>query len=123
MSLQKRIERLEDSIPEGEEVLLFTKNGDRVDGTITRKPTADQPGEAQMADGTVRPIEYEKNWQSSRVIVSYKYEQGPDTILRMRCGKVTCVIFVGIPEGHFQKGNDDTKRSVDSESGNTNTEA
>lgn len=124
MSLEKRVERLENSIPEDGEVMLFTRKGERVDGIVTRKPTADQPGEAQMADGTVRPIEYEKNWQSSKVIVSHEYdEQVDDPALRVRCGKTTHVVIVGIPEGYFSQGNDDTKRGVSNELGESNTEA
>lgn len=70
MNLQNRIEKLEkDSqidVPAGAK--LYDGDGVQVDATIIKIPGTQAYGEAQMADGTVRPIAPVPTWTLEGII-------------------------------------------------------
>lgn len=70
MNLQRRVENLEQSaqidVPAGAK--LYDGDGAQVDATVTRMPGMQAYGEAQMADGTVRPIAPVPTWTLEGII-------------------------------------------------------
>ena len=92
MNIEKRLRNLEDAIPRDNEILLFTSNGKRVDGIVSRKPTAERPGAALLADGSTRGIAYDAGWRDKGVVVQFDDTDAGGALL-MRPGTAIQVII------------------------------